>query len=96
MNDIAIVHVDKLTRSQWKLGLVTALIPGRDTKVRGAKVRVSKTNTVITRSVNKLYLLEHLNANSTSGNINKHTLQTNTKPKREATVTSNMKTKICT
>ena len=96
VNDIAIVHVDKLARSQWKLGLVTELIPGRDIKVRGAKVRLSKTNTVITRSVNKLYLLEHLNANSTSGTINKATVQTNTKSKRKATVTSNMKTKICT
>ena len=72
-----IVHVDKLPKSQWKLGLVTELISGRDTKVRGAKVRLSKTNTVITRHVNKLYLLECLNTNSTSATTNKDTVQTN-------------------
>ena len=27
VNDIVIVHVEKLPRSQWKLGLVTKLIP---------------------------------------------------------------------
>ena len=96
VNDIVIVHVDKLPRSQWKLGLVTELIPGRDTKVRGAKVRLSKTNTIITRPVNKRYLLECLNTNSTSPTINKDTVQTDTKPKREAAVISNMKTKFYT
>ena len=33
VNDIVIVHVDKLPRSQWKLGLATEIIPGQDTKV---------------------------------------------------------------
>ena len=58
VNDIVIVHVDKLPGPQWKLGLVTKLIPGRDTKARGAKAHLSKTNTIITRPVNKLKLLE--------------------------------------
>lgn len=79
-----------------ELGLVTELIPSRDTKVRGPKVRLSKTNTIITRPVNKLYLLERLNTNSTSATIKKNTVQTNTKPKHEAGVISNMKTKFCT
>ena len=96
VNDIVIVHVDKLPKSQWKLGLVTELIPGRDTKVRGAKVSLSKTNTIITRPVNKLYLLERLNTNITSATINKDTIQTNTRPKHEAAVISNMKTRFFT
>ena len=58
VNDIVIVHVDKLPGTQLKLGLVTKLIPGRVTKARGAKARLSKTNTIITRPVNKLNLLE--------------------------------------
>ena len=95
INDIAIVHVDKLPKSQWKLGLVTKLIPSRDTKVRGAKVRSTKTNTFIIRPVNKLYLFKSLNTNSTRATINKDTVQRNTKLKREAAVTSNMKTKFC-
>ena len=48
--------VDKLPSSQWKLGLVTKLIPGRDTKVRGTKVRFSRTTTIITKSINKPYV----------------------------------------
>ena len=90
VNDIVMVCAAKLPRSQWKLGLVTELIPGQDTKVRGAKVRLSKTNTIITRPVNKLYLLERLNTNSTSATINKDTVQTNTKPKRDKAVISNI------
>ena len=96
VNDIVIIHVDKLPKSQWKLGLVSELIPGRDTKVRGAKVSLSKTNTIITRPVNKLYLLERLNTNITSATINKDTIQTNTRPKHEAAVISNMKTRFFT
>ena len=84
VNDIVIVHVDKLPRSQCKSGLVTELIPSRDTKGREEKVRLSKSNTIITRPVNKLYLSECLNKNSTSATINKDTVQTNTKPKCES------------
>ena len=48
--------VDKLPSSQSKLGLVTKLTPGRDTKVRGTKVRFSRTTTIITKSINKPYV----------------------------------------
>ena len=44
VNDIVIIHVDKLPRSQWKLGLVTELILGRDTKVREAKHKQYQCN----------------------------------------------------
>ena len=71
--------VDKLPSSQWKLGLVTKLIPGRDTKVR---VRFSRTTTIITKSINKPYLLEDLNTSNTSATLNK----------TKAAFISNMKT----
>ena len=45
-------------RLQWKLGLVTDLIPGQDTTVKGVKVRLSRSNTIISRPVNKLFLVE--------------------------------------
>ena len=78
-------HVEKLPRSQWKLGLVLELITGRDTKVRGAKIGLSRTNTIITKPINKPYLVKHLNTNNTSITINKDTVQKNTRPKRKAT-----------
>ena len=79
VNDIVIVHVNKLPRTQRKLGLVTELIHDRDTKVREAKLRLSRTNTIIIRPVNKIYFVERLKTNNTSASINKDTVQTNTR-----------------
>ena len=96
VNDTVMAHVEKLPRSQWKLGLVLELIPRRDTKVRGAKIGLSRTNAIITKPINKQYLVKHLNTNNTRITINKDTVQKNTRPKRKAAFISNMKTKFCT
>ena len=92
VNDTVMAYVKKLPRSQWKLRLV----PGRDAKVRGAKIGLSRTNTIVTKHINKPYLVKRLNTNNTSTTINKDTVQKNTRPKRKATFISNMKTKFCT
>jgi hypothetical protein len=54
--DLVIVEVDDRKRLDWPLGLVKAVYPGRDGKVRSALVRVK--NREILRPIQRLFLLE--------------------------------------
>ena len=54
--DVVIIRDDNKNRNQWKLATVTDLIRGRDSIVRGAKLRTSKDN--LERAVQHLYTLE--------------------------------------
>ena len=38
---------------------MTRVLPSRDSEIRGAILRIAKTNTVLKRPVNKLYAVEH-------------------------------------
>ena len=42
IGDVVTIQDENKSRNHWKLGIVTALIKGRDGVVRGAKVRTSK------------------------------------------------------
>ena len=64
INDIVIVHEEKIPRSRWRLGRITELIYGRDNRVRSANVKLSKTDTIITRPINRLFPIEQLNDTS--------------------------------
>ena len=44
----------------WRVGIVEELLQGKDSQIRGAKVRVPNTNSILKRPVNKLYLLERM------------------------------------
>ena len=55
VNDIVIVFDDKLPRHLWRVGKVTQLLAGADSKVRGAMVKLAKTGNIMKRPVNKLY-----------------------------------------
>ena len=56
--------------NDWKLGVVQECIKGKDNEVRGAKVRVNgmKTPLVLSRPVQKLFLIEVRNENEQAGN----------------------------
>ena len=57
VNDIVIVYDEKMPRQSWRLGKIMAVITSNDGKIRGAEVKMGKTNTLIRRPVNKLYPL---------------------------------------
>ena len=57
LNDIVLVHDDKLPRSLWRIGKVTKLIMSQDNKVRGADVSLPNSST-LKRPVCKLYPIE--------------------------------------
>ena len=58
LNDVVIIEDERRPRSSWRLAKVENLIESNDKQIRGAVVRVSKTNKLLSRPVNKLYLVE--------------------------------------
>ena len=60
MKDVVIVEEETQSRSMWRVGIVEKLLQGKDGQIRGVKVRVPKTNSILKRPVNKLYLVERM------------------------------------
>ena len=58
LNDLVIIGDAIRPRSSWRLAKVEKLIESNNKQTRGATVRVSKTNKLVTRPINKLYLVE--------------------------------------
>ena len=55
VNDNDIVQVyEKVPRHFWRIAIVTGVLPNRDSEIRGAIMRIGKTNTILKRPVNKL------------------------------------------
>ena len=61
MGDVVCVKEDNMKRNMWKLGKVEELIVGKDSVVRGAVVRISrsgKPSVLLRRPLQLLYPLE--------------------------------------
>ena len=54
-----IVFYEKVPRHFWKIVIVTPVLSSRDSEIRGAIVRIVKTNTTLKRPVNKLFTVEN-------------------------------------
>ena len=52
LKDIVITHDEKLQRQLWKLGQIVELYKSNNSKVRGAKIKVGKTEILIDRPLN--------------------------------------------
>ena len=48
-----------MKRHFWRIAIVTRVLPSRDSEIRGAIVRITKTNTILKRPVNKLFVVEN-------------------------------------
>ena len=48
-----------MPRHFWKIAIVTGALPNRDSKIKGAIVRINKTNAILKRPVNKLFPIEY-------------------------------------
>ena len=59
VNDIVLVFYEKVPRHFWRIVIVTRVLPSRDSEIRGAIVRIAKTNTILKRPVNKLFAVEN-------------------------------------
>ena len=60
VGDIVVVYEEEKKRGEWKIGVVESLVKGKDSIVRGDKVRVVTKGkpTHLSRPVQKLYPLE--------------------------------------
>ena len=59
VNDIVLVIYGKLPKHFWRIAMVTRVLPNRDSEIKGAIVRIAKTNTILKRLVNKLFAVEN-------------------------------------
>ena len=59
VNDIVLVFYKKVPRHFWRIAIITRVLPSRDSEIRGAIVRIAKTNTILKRPVNKLFAVEN-------------------------------------
>ena len=85
LNDTEIIGDANRPRLSWRLAKVGKLIESNGKQIRGAIVRVSKTNKLVTRPLNKLYLVERFSCEEIDVNTNK--------PLREAAVIGELKWK---
>ena len=68
-----LVFYEKVPRHFWKISIVTRVLPSRDSEIRGVIVRITKTNRILKRPVNKLLADENTyhDTNQTNKAINK-------------------------
>ena len=48
-----------MPRHFWKIVIVTGVLSSRDSEIKGAIVRIKKTNAILKRPVNKLFPTEY-------------------------------------
>ena len=59
VNDIVLNYDEKVPRHFWRIAIVIGVLHSRDCETRGAIVRITKTNTILKRLVNKLFTVEN-------------------------------------
>ena len=55
VNNIALVYDEMVPRYFWRIGV----LPSRDSEIRRAIVRMTKTNTILKLPVNKLFTVKN-------------------------------------
>ena len=59
VNDIVLVFYEKVPRLVLRTSIVTRVLPSRNSEVRGAIARITKTDTILKRPVNKIFAVEN-------------------------------------
>ena len=54
-----LVYDEKVPIHFWRIAMVPGVLPSRDSEIRGAIVRIAKTNSILKRPVNKLFTVEN-------------------------------------
>ena len=60
IDDIVLVFYEKVPTHFWKISMVTRVLPSRNSKIRGVIVGIAQANTILKRSVNKLFAVENI------------------------------------
>ena len=59
VNEIVLVYDEMMPRPIWRITIVTGVLPSRDSEIREAVVRMTKTNTILKRPLNKLITVKN-------------------------------------
>ena len=59
VNGIMLVFYEKVPRHFWRIDIVTRVLPSRDYEIRGAIMRIVKTNTILRCPANKFFAVEN-------------------------------------
>ena len=99
--DVVVMEEGNMPKPSWRLGKVEGLMKGHDNQVRGAHVKVAKTNAVVQRPVSRLYKIEGKEDNVNGDILNKdnlnkdsyHSANTSNRPKRKSAIIGELKRK---
>ena len=56
-----LIFYEKVPRHFWRIAIATQVLRSRDSEIRGAILRIPKTNTILKRPVNKYFAVENTN-----------------------------------
>ena len=87
-NYVPLVYGEKVSRHFRKISTVTRVLPSRDSEIKGAILRIKKTNAILKRPVNKVFPIEY-----TYHETNRTDKGRKEKLRWEATVTGELKIK---
>ena len=59
VNGTVLAFYEKVPRHFWKISIATRVLPSTDSEIRGEIVRITKTNTILKRPVNKVFAVEN-------------------------------------
>ena len=57
-NYVVLVYDEKVPRNFWRITIVTGVLSSRDSEIKGAIVRIKKTNAILKCHVNKVFPIE--------------------------------------
>ena len=87
-NYVLLVYDEKVPRHFWKIAIVARVLPSGDSEIKGAILRIKKTNAILKHLVNKLFLIEY-----TYRDTNQTDKARKQKLRSEAAVTGELKRK---
>ena len=56
---MVLVYDEMVPGHFWRIAIGTGVLPSRDSEIRGAIVRIAKTNTILKRPVSKLFTVKN-------------------------------------
>ena len=56
---VALVYDEKVPRHFRRIAIVTGVLPGTDSEIKGTIARIKKTNAIFKHPVNKLFSVEY-------------------------------------
>ena len=57
-NYVVLVYDEKMLRNLWRIVMVTGGLSNRDSEIKGAIVRIKKTNAILKCHVNNIFPIE--------------------------------------